>query len=55
MRDGNWHHVAMVLNKEHGLRLFLNGKNVASTNIVENNNIDYPTFSPTVNVLDLQG
>ena len=35
------HHVAMVLNKEYGFMLFLDGASVASKSIVRNSDIDF--------------
>ena len=38
--SSNWHHVAMVLNKKYGFSIFLNGKQVANTNVPDPTNID---------------
>ena len=51
---GNRHHVATVLNKENGFALYVDGANKFSKSIVQNINIEYPTVSPTVNVLDMK-
>ena len=53
--SASWHHVAMTLNKEHGIGLFIDGEIQASKQSGDiNSKIDYPTISPFIHVFDLK-
>ena len=53
--DERFHHVAMVLNKQTGLSIFIDGKRVAHQEIIDNSKIDFPNPNATTAIFGEKG